>query len=286
MFTLFSIVNVTMLGDAVSLYLMALPWKCHCLLAVLCASFVGVGADCDQECAYCAYHLAGHATEFNSLSCTLECEGKTSSGKAWGMCKELEEINKLHEDSQSAPENDKEKEEQHQLLNKRYGGFMKRYGGFMKKGDPSDTYFANVHDENRGREILNKRYGGFMKKDVESASSVDSSDILKELLNLSELNDQKHYLDHGDSDGRSDIMKRYGGFMNAFKQNQELDEWPELQKRYGGFMRRFGKPDYQKRYGGFMKRWNDALVPSDEDGEIYSKEVPEFEKRYGGFMRN
>ncbi|XP_032875647.1 proenkephalin-A [Amblyraja radiata] len=264
---------------------MALLWKCHYLVAVFCASFAGVGADCDQECANCAYHLAGHSTEFNSLSCMLECEGKMPSAKAWGICKELAEVNKPHDDSQSAAENDKEKEEQRQLLTKRYGGFMKRYGGFMKKGDTSDTYISDADDENKGREILNKRYGGFMKKDTESASSVDTTDVLRELLNLSELNDRKHYLDQSDSDSRSEIMKRYGGFMNGFKRNQEFEDLPELQKRYGGFMRRFGKPDYQKRYGGFMKRWNDALVPSDEDGEIYSKEVPELEKRYGGFMR-
>ncbi|XP_038665329.1 proenkephalin b [Scyliorhinus canicula] len=264
---------------------MALLWKCHCLVAFLCASFLGVGADCDQDCAYCAYHLAGHLTEFNPLSCTLECEGKLPSGKAWGMCKELEEVNKPHDDSESSPESDKEKEAQRLLLNKRYGGFMKRYGGFMKKADSGDTYISEVDDENKGREILSKRYGGFMKKDIESPSSVDSADILRELLNLNELNERKHYLDHSDSDNRSEIMKRYGGFMNGFKRSPEIEDLPELQKRYGGFMRRFGKPEYQKRYGGFMKRWNDALIPSDEDGEIYSKEVPELEKRYGGFMR-
>ncbi|XP_069777563.1 proenkephalin-A-B-like [Narcine bancroftii] len=258
---------------------MALLWKCYYLVAVWYASLAGGAADCDQECAFCAYHLAGHYTEFNSLSCILECEGKMPTGKAWVMCKELEEVNKPHDASQSTPENGKEKEEQHQLMNKKYGGFMKRYGGFMKKGDISDT------DVNKGMEILNKRYGGFMKKDIESASSVDSGDVLREFLNLSELNDQKNYLDQSNSDSRGEIMKRYGGFMNGFKRSQELEGGSELQKRYGGFMRRFGKPDYQKRYGGFMKRWNDALVPSDEDGEIYSKEAPELEKRYGGFMR-
>ncbi|XP_048385769.1 proenkephalin b [Stegostoma tigrinum] len=262
---------------------MALLWKCHCLVLVLCASMMVVGADCDQDCAYCAYHLAGHLTEFNPLSCTFECEGKLPSGKAWGMCKELEEVNKPYDDSQSSPESDKEKEKQHLLLSKKYGGFMKRYGGFMKKADSNDTYFSEVDDENKGREILSKRYGGFMKKDIESPSSVESAAILRELLNLSELNEQKHYLNNNNSDNHGKITKRYGGFMNGFKRISE--GLTELQKRYGGFMRRFGKPDYQKRYGGFMKRQNNAVISSDEDGEIYSKGVPEFEKRYGGFMR-
>ncbi|XP_060680302.1 proenkephalin b [Hemiscyllium ocellatum] len=261
---------------------MAVLWKCHCLVLALCASLMGVGADCDQDCAYCAHQLSGHLTEFNPLGCTLECEGKLPSGNAWEMCKELKDA---HDDSQSSPKSDKEEEEQHLLLSKKYGGFIKRYGGFMKKADSNDAYISEVDDENKGREILSKRYGGFMKKDIESPSSVESTDILRELLNLRELNEQKHYLDNINSDNHSKITKRYGGFMNGFKRISELEDLPELQKRYGGFMRRFGKPDYQKRYGGFMKRWNDAIIPSDEDGEIYSKEVPEFDKRYGGFMR-
>lgn len=77
--------------------------------------------------------------------------------------------------------------------------------------------------------------------------------------------------------------------MRALKRSPQLEEEAkELQKRYGGFMRRVGRPewwmDYQKRYGGFLKRFADSL-PSDEEGESYSKEVPEMEKRYGGFMR-
>ncbi|XP_007889203.1 proenkephalin b [Callorhinchus milii] len=270
---------------------MALLWKCHWLMAVLgtASLFLGIWADCDKECAYCAYRLSTQSVEFNPLSCTLECDGKLPSEKAWEMCRQVVQINMAQDKGQGSQENDGENEEQHILLAKKYGGFMKRYGGFMKKADNVDIYKTDADDENNGREILTKRYGGFMKKDQENASPIDSADVLRELLNLGDLSEHNRYLERSDSDRAGEILKRYGGFMRGFKRSPETEAPAELQKRYGGFMRRVGKPDwrldYQKRYGGFMKRWNDALVPSDEDGEIYSKEVPELEKRYGGFMR-
>lgn len=126
-----------------------------------------------------------------------------------------------------------------------------------------------------------------MKKDSDDDALANSSDLLKELLAAGENGETGHSRDMND-DG--EIIKRYGGFMRGIKRSPEFeDDAKELQKRYGGFMRRVGRPewwmDYQKRYGGFLKRFTDSLLPSDEDGESYSKDVPEMEKRYGGFMR-
>lgn len=220
-------------------------------------------------------------------ACTLECEGKLSSAKAWETCRELLQLTKLDlsEDSSIAPGDKKELDENH-LLAKKYGGFMKRYGGFMKKMD--ELYRVEPEDEANGGEILAKRYGGFMKKDSDDDALANSSDLLKELLGTGDNPEAGHYREISENDG--DINKRYGGFMRSTKRSTELeDEAKELQKRYGGFMRRVGRPewwlDYQKRYGGFLKRFADSILPSEEDGETYSKEVPEMEKRYGGFMR-
>ncbi|XP_010073084.1 PREDICTED: proenkephalin-A, partial [Pterocles gutturalis] len=217
-------------------------------------------------------------------ACTLECEGKLPSAKAWETCKELLQLAKL-DLSEDAPGDKKELEENH-LLAKKYGGFMKRYGGFMKKMD--ELYRVEPEDEVNGGEILAKRYGGFMKKDSDDNALANSSDLLKELLGTGDNPDAGHYREINENGG--DVSKRYGGFMRSIKRSPELeDEARELQKRYGGFMRRVGRPewwlDYQKRYGGFLKRFADSILPSEEDGETYSKEVPEMEKRYGGFMR-
>ncbi|XP_003205108.3 proenkephalin-A [Meleagris gallopavo] len=191
----------------------------------------------------------------------------------------------LSEDGNAAPGDKKELDENH-LLTKKYGGFMKRYGGFMKKMD--ELYHPESEDEANGEEILAKRYGGFMKKDSDDDALANSSDLLKELLGAGDNPEAAHYRGINENDG--DVSKRYGGFMRSIKRSPELeDEAKELQKRYGGFMRRVGRPewwlDYQKRYGGFLKRFADSILPSEEDGETYSKEVPEMEKRYGGFMR-
>ena len=171
------------------------------------------------------------------------------------------------------------------MLAKKYGGFMKRYGGFMKKMD--ELYPLEPEEEANGGEILGKRYGGFMKKDAEEDDAIGNpSDLLKELVGAG---DQREGAPHQEGRDDADVSKRYGGFMRGLKRSPQLeDEAKELQKRYGGFMRRVGRPEwwmgYQKRYGGFLKRFADSL-PSDEEGESYSKEVPEMEKRYGGFMR-
>lgn len=183
------------------------------------------------------------------------------------------------------PGDKKELDENH-LLAKKYGGFMKRYGGFMKKMD--ELYRVEPEDEANGGEILAKRYGGFMKKDSDDDALANSSDLLKELLGTGDNPEAAHYRELNENDG--DVSKRYGGFMRSVKRSPEMeDEAKELQKRYGGFMRRVGRPewwlDYQKRYGGFLKRFADSILPSEDNGETYSKEVPEMEKRYGGFMR-
>ncbi|NWH77431.1 PENK protein, partial [Piaya cayana] len=220
-------------------------------------------------------------------ACTLECEGKLPTAKAWEACKELLQLAKLDfsEDANIAPGDKKELDENH-LLAKKYGGFMKRYGGFMKKMD--ELYRVEPEDEVNGGETLAKRYGGFMKKDSDDDALANSSDLLKELLGTGDNPEAGHYQEINENNG--DVSKRYGGFMRSIKRSPELeDEAKELQKRYGGFMRRVGRPewwlDYQKRYGGFLKRFADSILPSEEDGETYSKEVPEMEKRYGGFMR-
>lgn len=155
----------------------------------------------------------------------------------------------------------------------------------MKKMD--ELYPVEPEEEANGGEILAKRYGGFMKKDAEEESAQgSSSDLLKELLATGDHRENGHHQEGSDDE---EMGKRYGGFMRGLKRSPQMeDEAKELQKRYGGFMRRVGRPewwmDYQKRYGGFLKRFADTL-PSDEEGEGYSKEVPEMEKRYGGFMR-
>lgn len=204
-------------------------------------------------------------------TCTLECEGKLPSVKAWGTCKELLQTTK----EDNAQEAEKEIDDSH-LLAKKYGGFMKRYGGFMKK-KMDELYHTEPEEESAGGEVLAKKYGGFMKKEYDS----DTSDLLRELLGTGV---------DADSDAPGEVNKRYGGFMRGYRRSPDVeDEAKELQKRYGGFMRRVGRPewwqDYQKRYGGFMRRFADSFLPSDEDGESYSKEIPEMDKRYGGFMR-
>lgn len=154
----------------------------------------------------------------------------------------------------------------------------------MKKTDELSP--LEPEEEAAGGETLAKRYGGFMKKDAgEGGAQGDSLDPLKELLDTEDHRESSPHQEAGDEE----VSKRYGGFMRGLKRSPQLeDEAKELQKRYGGFMRRVGRPewwmDYQKRYGGFLKRFADSL-PSNEEGESYSKEVPEMEKRYGGFMR-
>ncbi|TEA10178.1 hypothetical protein DBR06_SOUSAS6210043 [Sousa chinensis] len=255
---------------------------CTWLLALGPGLLATVRAECSQDCATCIYRLA-RPTDLNPLACTLECEGKLPSLKTWETCKGLLQLSKLelppHGDSALG------KQEDHRLLAKKYGGFMKRYGGFMKKMD--ELYPLEPEEEANGGEILGKRYGGFMKKDTEEDDSIaNPSDLLKELLGEG---NQREGAPHQEGRDDADVSKRYGGFMRGLKRSPQLeDEAKELQKRYGGFMRRVGRPewwtDYQKRYGGFLKRFADSL-PSDEEGESYSKEVPEMEKRYGGFMR-
>ncbi|CAM5109496.1 unnamed protein product [Natator depressus] len=270
------------------MYPMALLLRlCGLFLALSSRLVWTVQADCSKDCASCSYRL-GHHAEINPLACTLECEGKLPSAKAWETCKELMQLTKLDlsEEGNSAPGDNKKEQDENHLLAKKYGGFMKRYGGFMKKMD--ELYHVEPEEETNGGEILTKRYGGFMKKDSNDDALANSSDLLKELLGTGANAEASHYQQINDNDG--EVSKRYGGFMRSFKRSPELeDEAKELQKRYGGFMRRVGRPewwlDYQKRYGGFLKRFTDSFLPSDEDGESYSKEVPEMEKRYGGFMR-
>uniref|UniRef100_A0A8D0DUS4 Proenkephalin n=1 Tax=Salvator merianae TaxID=96440 RepID=A0A8D0DUS4_SALMN len=266
---------------------MTLFLRCYCLLLALSTCLIlTVQEECSKDCTACAGRLAYHA-DINPLACTLECEGKLPSAKAWETCKELLQLTKLElpqEGNAAVGSNAKEQEDIH-LLSKKYGGFMKRYGGFMKKMD--ELYHIDPEEEVNGGETLAKRYGGFMKKDSNDDALANSSDLLKELLGATENAETGHYRDLNDE---GEVIKRYGGFMRSIKRSPEMEEEAkELQKRYGGFMRRVGRPewwlDYQKRYGGFLKRFADSLLPSDEDGESYSKEVPEMEKRYGGFMR-
>nr|XP_006204738.1 proenkephalin-A [Vicugna pacos] len=258
---------------------------CTWLLALSPGLVATVRAECSQDCATCSYRLA-RPTDLNPLACTLECEGKLPSLKTWETCKELLQLSQLElpADGTSALRESGRPEDSH-LLAKKYGGFMKRYGGFMKKMD--ELYPAEPEEEATEGEILGKRYGGFMKKDVEEDAALgESSDLLKELLGAG---DHREGGPHQQGSDDEDVSKRYGGFMRGLKRSPQLEEEAkELQKRYGGFMRRVGRPewwmDYQKRYGGFLKRFAGSL-PSDEEGEGYSKEAPEMEKRYGGFMR-
>lgn len=254
---------------------------CTWLLALGPGLLATVRAECSQDCATCSYRLA-RPTDLNPLACTLECEGKLPSLKTWETCKELLQLTKLElpPDATSALS----KQEESHLLAKKYGGFMKRYGGFMKKMD--ELYPLEAEEEANGGEVLGKRYGGFMKKDAEEDDGLgNSSNLLKELLGAG---DQREGSLHQEGSDAEDVSKRYGGFMRGLKRSPHLEDEKELQKRYGGFMRRVGRPewwmDYQKRYGGFLKRFAEPL-PSEEEGESYSKEVPEMEKRYGGFMR-
>uniref|UniRef100_A0ABI7XZQ3 Proenkephalin-A n=1 Tax=Felis catus TaxID=9685 RepID=A0ABI7XZQ3_FELCA len=241
---------------------------CTWLLALGPGLLATVRAECSQDCATCSYRLA-RPTDINPLACTLECEGKLPSLKTWETCKEFLKLTQLEipQDGTSALR-ESSPEEGHALA-KKYGGFMKRYGGFMKKMD--ELYPQEPEEEAPAGEILAKRYGGFMKKDAEEEEDAlaSSSDLLKELLGPGETRDGGRHREGGDDE---DVSKSHGGFMRALK----------------GFMRRVGRPewwmDYQKRYGGFLKRFADSL-PSDEEGESYSKEVPDVEKRYRGFTR-
>ncbi|OCT74748.1 proenkephalin-A-A [Xenopus laevis] len=255
----------------------------HCcmFLLVFASLSVEIRADCSKDCASCALHL-GQQREINSLACTLECEGKLPSAKAWGTCKELLLLTKV--DNVQDGEKYQDNNDSHYAA-KKYGGFMKRYGGFMKKMD--ELYHAEPEEDDAGGEILAKKYGGFMKKEYDSDR--DAADLLRELLATSGDPESSIYHDNN-SETPGEINKRYGGFMRGYRRSTDLeDETSGIQKRYGGFMRRVGRPewweDYQKRYGGFMRRFTDSFLPSDEDGESYSKENPDMEKRYGGFMR-
>ncbi|XP_006877348.1 PREDICTED: proenkephalin-A-like [Chrysochloris asiatica] len=258
---------------------------CTWLLAFSPGILASVRAECSQDCSSCSYRLARPA-DISPLACTLECEGKLPSIKTWEACKELLQLSKLElsqDGTNTLREN--EKQEESHLLAKKYGGFMKRYGGFMKKMD--ELYPVEPEEMANEGETLGKRYGGFMKKDAEEDTLANSSNLLRELLGTGD--SQEGGPHHEGSDNEEEVSKRYGGFMRGLKRRpQQEDDIKELQKRYGGFMRRVGRPewwmDYQKRYGGFLKRFADSL-PSDEEGESYSKEVPEMEKRYGGFMR-
>ncbi|XP_007937684.1 proenkephalin-A [Orycteropus afer afer] len=255
------------------------------LLALSPGLLTTVRTECSQNCASCSYRLA-RPTDINPLACILECEGKLPSLKTWEACKELLQLSKLELSQDGANTlRDNGKQEESHLLAKKYGGFMKRYGGFMKKMD--ELYPMEPEEEANEGETLAKRYGGFMKKDAKEDTLTNNSDLLRELLGTED--SQEGGPQHEGSDNDEEVSKRYGGFMRGLKRSTQLeDEAKELQKRYGGFMRRVGRPewwmDYQKRYGGFLKRFADSL-PSDEEGENYSKEVPEMGKRYGGFMR-
>lgn len=261
---------------------------CIWLLALGSCLLATVQADCSQDCAKCSYRLV-RPGDINFLACTLECEGQLPSFKIWETCKDLLQVSKpefpwdnidMYKDSS--------KQDESHLLAKKYGGFMKRYGGFMKKMD--ELYPVEPEEEANGGEILVKRYGGFMKKDADEGDTLaNSSDLLKELLGTGDNRAKDSHQQESANNDEDNMSKRYGGFMRGLKRSPQLeDEAKELQKRYGGFMRRVGRPewwmDYQKRYGGFLKRFAESL-PSDEEGESYSKEVPEMEKRYGGFMR-
>ncbi|XP_060631337.2 proenkephalin-A [Anolis sagrei] len=266
---------------------MTLLLRCHFLLLAFSTCFIlTVRAECSKDCASCIHRLAYHAN-INPLACTLECEGKLPSAKAWETCKELLQLTKLDLSQEgNGVIGDNTKQDESHLLAKKYGGFMKRYGGFMKKMD--ELYDIEPEEDFSRAGIVAKRYGGFMKKDSDDDTLANSSDLLKELLETGENAEPGRYRSLNDNDG--EIIKRYGGFMKSIKRSPESeDDAKELQKRYGGFMRRVGRPewwqDYQKRYGGFLKRFADSILPSEEDGESYSKEVPEMEKRYGGFMR-
>ncbi|XP_051826132.1 proenkephalin-A [Antechinus flavipes] len=258
---------------------------CSLLLALSPGLFLTIRAECSKDCTSCTFRLGQHA-DINPLACTLECEGKLPSAKAWDTCKELLQLTKTDLSQESTNNQGESKQDESHLLSKKYGGFMKRYGGFMKKMD--EIYRVEPEDEMNGGEVLAKRYGGFMKKDSDDDALANSSDLLlKELLGTGDISEAGHYREGNENE--EEMSKRYGGFMRSYKRSPELeDEAKELQKRYGGFMRRVGRPewwlDYQKRYGGFLKRFADSL-PSDEEGESYSKEIPEMEKRYGGFMR-
>lgn len=261
---------------------------CIWLLALGSCLLATVQADCSQDCAKCSYRLV-RPGDINFLACTLECEGQLPSFKIWETCRDLLQVSKpefpwdnidMYKDSS--------KQDESHLLAKKYGGFMKRYGGFMKKMD--ELYPVEPEEEANGGEILAKRYGGFMKKDADEGDTLaNSSDLLKELLGTGDNRAKDSHQQESTNNDEDSTSKRYGGFMRGLKRSPQLeDEAKELQKRYGGFMRRVGRPewwmDYQKRYGGFLKRFAESL-PSDEEGESYSKEVPEMEKRYGGFMR-
>ncbi|XP_058524361.1 proenkephalin-A [Ochotona princeps] len=259
---------------------------CTWLLALSPGLLATVRAECSQDCATCSYRLV-RPGDINFLACTLECEGQLPSLKIWETCKDLLQATQpeLPQEGASSLREGSRQDDGHWLA-KKYGGFMKRYGGFMKKTD--EFYPLEPEGETNTGEMLGKRYGGFMKKNADEEETLaNSSNLLKELLATGDSHDSGHQHEGGDRE--EEVSKRYGGFMRGVKRSPAVeDETKELQKRYGGFMRRVGRPewwlDYQKRYGGFLKRFAEAL-PSDEEGEAYSKEVPEMEKRYGGFMR-
>ncbi|KAF6100554.1 proenkephalin [Phyllostomus discolor] len=119
--------------------------------------------------------------------------------------------------------------------------------------------------------LLAKKYGGFMKR---------YGGFMKKMDELYPLEPEE------EANGGEILAKRYGGFMkkDAEEDNTLSNSSDALKELLGTGDNREWWMDYQKRYGGFLKRFADPL-PSNEEGESYSKEVPEMEKRYGGFMR-
>lgn len=231
-------------------------------LALSACFVLTVQAECGRDCALCVFRMFRQQTESDTLTCTLECDGRVDSRKL-EICEDI-----LTEEERLAIDNLRQEDSSDHLLTKKYGGFMKRYGGFMvKKAAEIDT-----PAETDSTETISKKYGGFMKKDrVEGRAEDQRVELLREILKIG-LSSESENQQEGD------VVKRYGGFMRSVQGNGGLEEaGRDLHKRYGGFMRRVGRPDWldSQKTNGFLKRtWEDG-------GETA---LPGMQKRYGGFM--
>ncbi|KAF6323582.1 proenkephalin [Rhinolophus ferrumequinum] len=121
--------------------------------------------------------------------------------------------------------------------------------------------------------VLAKKYGGFMKR---------YGGFMKKMDELYPLEPEEQ------ANGGGILAKRYGGFMKKdVEEDDSLGNSSDLLKELLGTGDNRESSHYQEGSDDeevSMKRFADSL-PSDEEGESYSKEVPQMEKRYGGFMR-
>ncbi|XP_063281689.1 proenkephalin-B [Pelobates fuscus] len=273
------------------------------LLVLLTLSALRItSADCVSWCFSCDLDFRGQNTKFDPLICSLQCEGTLLSNAEWDRCGTILALRgSLVGEAKREQELVPITENQHEIL-------AKRYGGFLKKPDKSKIFFSSPQRENGNlKGEVNNKYSGLYRKfgERDLVEQRDDPEQETESQSKEESNEQSQAWETRGE-------KRYGGFLRKYpkrsKENVQgveierdlgaekrmvLEEGPEQelesekegeteheitdpQKRYGGFMRRIRpklKWDNQKRYGGFLRRQFKVSVRSGEEPSIFSGEV-------------